>query len=300
MLATLLFAGTHVLADSLYPEHPASAGLVNDFAHVLSQSQEAGLEAELRGFEQNNKVELAVVTMTSLKGRDIEGYANGLFRYWGIGKKGADNGVLLLISTGDRKVRIEVGRRLEDILTDAKTSEIIHSTIAPTYKQGDRADAIINGAHLVMQTLTPALVTENKEILSKEVHQKTTSFLWILIPGFGLLLFGIMATLIHDRKKAKSNPASFDSMDSEKKAPPSSPSTRNTYTRRSARSDDSGFLSGAVVGAVAASVIRSEDDDSSRYSSSFGDTFGGSSDSGGGGFDFGGGDSGGGGSSSDL
>lgn len=77
---------------------------------------------------------MVVVTVQSLGGRDIESYSIGLAREWGIGDKDDDSGVLLLLSTGDRQVRIEVGKGLEGSLTDGKSGRILDSYAVPYLK----------------------------------------------------------------------------------------------------------------------------------------------------------------------
>lgn len=80
---------------------------------------------------------MVVVTVQSLGGRDIESYSIGLAREWGIGDKDDDSGVLLLLSTGDRQVRIEVGKGLEGSLTDGKSGRILDSYAVPYLKNSD-------------------------------------------------------------------------------------------------------------------------------------------------------------------
>jgi uncharacterized protein len=94
--------------------HPVSAfpkaqGYVNDFAGILNSRVSADLESELRAAERQTSAEIVLVTVPSLEGMTIEAYANGLFNEWRIGKRGKDNGVLVLAAPAERHVRIEVG-----------------------------------------------------------------------------------------------------------------------------------------------------------------------------------------------
>ena len=75
--------------------------------------------------------------MPSLQGYDIEDYGYRLGRHWGIGTAALNNGVLLIVAPNERKVRIEVGRGLEPILTDALTRIIIETSILPRFRSGD-------------------------------------------------------------------------------------------------------------------------------------------------------------------
>ena len=89
--------------------------------------------------EQTSTDQLAVVTVKSLEGYSIEDYGIGLARKWGIGQKGKDNGILLIVAPNDRKVRIEVGRRLEPMMTDTMSALIIQNAILPKFRRGDFA-----------------------------------------------------------------------------------------------------------------------------------------------------------------
>lgn len=95
-------------------------GYVNDFAHVLDQTTLAQLENICQEVDQKARAQIAVVTIKSLDGSDIESYAVSLFKKWGVGTKSTDHGVLILLATDDRKYRIEVGYGLEPILPDGK------------------------------------------------------------------------------------------------------------------------------------------------------------------------------------
>lgn len=110
------------------------SGFVNDFAHILSNDQIATLENRLIGIEASTTVEISVVTIPSLGGETIESYANELFQEWGIGKKGKDNGLLLLIAPNEREMRIEVGYGLEPTITDGRASAIIRNTLVPAFR----------------------------------------------------------------------------------------------------------------------------------------------------------------------
>ena len=118
-------------------------GFVNDFAQMLDPSLIPQIETELVNFESETKHEIAVVTIPSLEGDTIENYAVKLFEDWKIGKKGADNGVLFLISRDDRKMRIEVGYGLEGALPDATAHSIITQITTPAFKQGDYGTGVV-------------------------------------------------------------------------------------------------------------------------------------------------------------
>src|SRR6185295_1187940 len=90
-------------------------GYVSDFAGVIDAQSKAELENYCTRVEQQTGAEIALVTIDSLSGEPIEDVANTIFRAWGVGKKGKDEGVLMLLSIGDRRTRLEVGYGLEPI-----------------------------------------------------------------------------------------------------------------------------------------------------------------------------------------
>lgn len=134
LIFTFLFLPQIVFA---YYNPGQPTGFVSDFAGMLSQDTKTNLEQQLRVFENQTKHEIAVVTVPSLQGDTIENFAVKLFEDWGIGKKGADNGVLFLIARDDRKMRIEVGYGLEGALPDATANQIINKIAKPAFQKND-------------------------------------------------------------------------------------------------------------------------------------------------------------------
>lgn len=112
-------------------------GFVTDQANVLSSEQKQALETKLEQFEATSTNEIAIAIIPSLKGDYIENFSVQLFKDWGIGQKGKNNGILILVATQDHQMRIEVGYGLEGALTDAQSSWIINNTLAPALKTND-------------------------------------------------------------------------------------------------------------------------------------------------------------------
>ena len=139
---------------------PAPQGFVNDFANIIVDEDEAVLEQSLVKFQQVIGHEIAVVTVTDLQDTDIELFAVELFQQWGIGKKGEDNGVLLLIAPNERRMRIEVGYGLEPYITDSEASRIIRDVLTPAFRKGDFSGGIAQ---------TVALLQEQARDLSVEL-----------------------------------------------------------------------------------------------------------------------------------
>lgn len=128
-------------AQRVWAAFPTATGYVTDAAHVLDAPAGNTLTTLADDLEQQTTAELAVVTVPSLDGMTVEEYANKLFQAWGIGKKGHDNGVLVLVAPGERKMRIEVGYGLEPVLPDGLAGEIIRTNFTPAFANGDYAQA---------------------------------------------------------------------------------------------------------------------------------------------------------------
>lgn len=125
------------LAAGAYSNPGKPVGFVNDYAGLMSAAARQSLETELSNFEKETRHEIAVVTIPNLGGDTIENFALKLFEDWQIGKKGADNGALFLVSYDDRQTRIEVGYGLEGVLTDAQSFAIIDKIAKPAFRAGD-------------------------------------------------------------------------------------------------------------------------------------------------------------------
>ncbi len=133
---------------------PALTNRVVDAANIIPDDQEALLVAKLAGVEQQSGRQLVVATVPSLEGYPVEDFGYRLGRAWGIGEKGKNNGLILLIAPNDRKVRIEVGYGLEPIMTDALSSVIVNTQILPAFKAGDFPGGIEKGVDAIIPQLT--------------------------------------------------------------------------------------------------------------------------------------------------
>jgi len=116
---------------------PKSGTLVTDYTNTLSAGDKQQLENKLVAFNDSTSTQIAVVIMKSVGEYDINEYGQRLGRAWGIGEKGKNNGVLLLIAMSDHKVAIQTGYGAEGAVTDAATHQIIQTDIVPRFKQQD-------------------------------------------------------------------------------------------------------------------------------------------------------------------
>ncbi|MBN1835606.1 MAG: TPM domain-containing protein [Spirochaetales bacterium] len=131
-------------------EVPRLQGRVNDYAGMISASAKAQLEERMRSLEESDSTQLVVLTIPSLDGEDLEGFALRVAETWAIGQEEYDNGVLLLVSQEERKVRIEVGYGLEGRLTDLQAGRIIDYEIVPRFRAGDFDEGFLRGTDAIV------------------------------------------------------------------------------------------------------------------------------------------------------
>ena len=125
---------------------PAPGAYVNDRAGVMDAGTEGELNGVLADLDAKTRAQVAVLTIKSLDGADLETYAVKTYKNWGIGDKKTSRGVLLLVAVDDRKARIEVGYGLEGILPDGLTGAIQDKYMVPYFKAGDYSTGVSQGA----------------------------------------------------------------------------------------------------------------------------------------------------------
>jgi len=152
VLALGASAGWAVDWKARYP-HPE--GFVSDFAHVIDAASRSQLEAYGGIVERSTGAQMAFVTIPSLEGEPIEDVANTIFRAWGVGQKGANEGILLLLAIQDHRSRLEVGYGLEPILPDGLDGDILRDMRA-ALRQGDYGDAMMAAAQRIGDTIAKA------------------------------------------------------------------------------------------------------------------------------------------------
>lgn len=187
LAALWVFASAPVYAAD--PEFPELTGRVVDNANLLGDADKNQIMAELETLEAKSSDQLVVVTLKSLQGFEIEEFGYKLGRHWGIGQTDKDNGVLLIIAPNERKVRIEVGRRLEPILTDAVSRIIIENGILPRFRSGDYPGGIKNGVKDIIGILSGD-VEEMKLRARAQEDQKDFIALFVTII-WCIIFFGI-------------------------------------------------------------------------------------------------------------
>lgn len=185
---------------------PALAGRVVDEAHVLSPATVRKLDSELADMEAKTGHQLVVVTVPDLQGHEIEDYGYQLGRAWQLGRKGVNDGAILLVAPKERKVRIEVGYGLEPVLTDALTSVILQRKVLPAFKAGQMEQGVVDGAEAVIAqiSLPDDQAKANVAQATASAHDATTrhSRSGGGIPFIGILLvvFWVLSILLRGRR----------------------------------------------------------------------------------------------------
>src|SRR5512133_1583407 len=140
-----LFANGFAFAQEI-PEKPVPQRLVNDFTQTLNQQETGALERKLVAFNDSTSTQIAIVIVPSLQGYDKSDYAQRLAEKWGIGQKGLNNGILILVKpkTADSngQVFIAPGYGLEGIVPDLTAAEIIDNEMIPSFRENDYYGAL--------------------------------------------------------------------------------------------------------------------------------------------------------------
>lgn len=177
VFACLLFCFTNVFAL----EVPALKGRVNDYANVISKNDEQQINEYLSNVENQTGIQIAVLTVPSLKGEDIAAFGVKVAEKWKLGQKGEDNGALLLVAMEERELRIEVGYGLEGLLTDAKCGLIIRNVIIPEFKDGDYSGGIKKGVMNIGGIACGDTEIVDKKVLNEEDEDSGAGLVFMII-----------------------------------------------------------------------------------------------------------------------
>lgn len=317
--AAAAIAMTIVSSAALAWDVPELKARVNDGAELMTPEQRSQLESKLTAFEQSTGHQFAFLSVASLGGVPVEEFGVKTASAWKLGDKKRDDGLLFLVSKGDRKIRIEVGYGLEGVVPDAVASRVIRETIGPAFKRGDWVGGVNAGFDALIAATKPAdtaaseAATPSAKATAKKATHDAENGLEILLAVLGSVFVMVLFSVRRDRKKDERErelSRKFSSYSVSENAHSYEPVTRTytpvserTYvpvpvpipvrsdpeTVRRRRDDDDSYRS------------RNDDNSSSVSTSSFFDDSSSSSGGGfGGGFDGGGGGFGGGGASGDF
>ena len=183
---------------------PEFAHRVIDTTQTLTDSQKESLESSLIGFEKprTDGAQIAVLMIPKLDNETVEQYADRVFIQWKIGRKGQDNGILLVIVKDDKLMRIEVGYGLEGTITDLVASKIIREQLAPQFRQNNYYQGIDNALSVLKQKIdNPTPKCEDNEQGLRIEQLFTENFAYYALVSFVICF--ILAKLLYRKDKTK-------------------------------------------------------------------------------------------------
>ncbi len=188
----LLFLVQTTWAQFNIPEKPSFQTSVYDYAQLLNENEKSDLEAKLIRYSDSTSTQIVVVTVENLKGEDIGILTPKWAQTWGIGDKGKDNGVLILLAKEEKKIWISPGYGLEDRLTAGINGEIVRNIIIPEFKKGSYYNGLDKGADALFD------VFKGKYKGAKQA--KETPF-----PFFAIIIIVVILIVLFSRNKNDKN-----------------------------------------------------------------------------------------------
>lgn len=152
LLLSVLSVQLFAQQNRVFPKEPM--GWVNDYADILSNQEENYLNAKFGFFEDTTSTQIFIVTLNDHQGMAIEQLGAEIGEDWGVGQKGKENGMLILVFPDDRKITIQTGYGLEEFIPDAIAKRIIENEILPEFKNGDYAGGLDKGTTVIMDLLS--------------------------------------------------------------------------------------------------------------------------------------------------
>ncbi len=188
--AILFFFLVSSSAEDVFELPPRPYGPLADFANVIPEEYRIKMTNIAHEVLRSSGTSIVVVTFKTIGQNDINDFANRLFEAWGIGKKGEDRGVLILLAIKERKIRIETGYGLEHLLPDGLVGEILDSYAIPHLRKGDYGQ----GLYSVVVAIASVLEKE-KNTRPSEIHKgrKKGVGLFLLLPLLLILILFILS-----------------------------------------------------------------------------------------------------------
>lgn len=188
----LLFATSMVQAEVAVPV-PVLTSRVTDLTQTLAADQITQLENKLVQLEQTKGSQIAILIVPTTQPETIEQFSIRVVDQWKLGRKGVDDGVLLLVAKDDRTVRIEVGYGLEGVIPDAIANRIINEYIVPAFKQGDFFGGIDQAVQKISGLIQGEPLPEPKQTSSSEESWMPLLIIGVVVVGSVLrMIFGRM------------------------------------------------------------------------------------------------------------
>jgi uncharacterized protein len=182
-------------------ELPRPAGFINDFAGVMSAEDFKKADELAAIVKEKTGAELAIVTVkTFAPYATIEDFSEALFKSWGIGEKGKDNGILLALSVSERKVRIEVGYGLEGAIPDSAAGRILDNNVIPYFRNDDFSGGLLNGYKAIAARIAKEYNVDLSGYDLPEEKESKQSGLEIILTILFILVIGLFVPLFLRRK----------------------------------------------------------------------------------------------------
>jgi len=149
----LLLLALGAASNAVALDVPYLSGRLNDRANLINPAAKERIESRLKALENGTGAQFVVLTIPSLEDEALEDFSMRVVETWKLGRKGIDDGVLLLVARDDRKIRIEVGYGLEPVLTDLESGRIIDYLMVPAFRKGDFEGGIESAAEAISRAI---------------------------------------------------------------------------------------------------------------------------------------------------
>jgi uncharacterized protein len=198
-----------VCAAAAYPVDFAALkpeGYVSDFARVVDPGSRANLERYCSRLDAQTGAQVAVVTLSTLAGEPIEDVANDMFRRWGIGQKGKNEGLLLLLVIQDRKMRMEVGYGLEPVIPDGFSGSILRA-MRPALREGRYGEALTEAVQVAGSRIAEAKGVKLDTTLPRRTRPSASEIPWPVIIGGVVMLLLLLNGVGGGRRRGRGSGA---------------------------------------------------------------------------------------------
>lgn len=210
LIVLFLLIGLSANLFGQFPERPQQGSLVNDFANVLTQQQEKQLLRQLSAFGGKTSTALIIVTIPDLQGFDKAQYAVELAHKWGIGQKGKDNGILILVkpktATSRGEAYIAVGYGLEGVVPDIVANQIVDFEMIPEFKTGDYYAGLARSVNVLME------LTVGEYTADQYAQSKSGDLVGLIPFFFFIVMFVIFAMQGRNRSSGMGSRSSSSSL----------------------------------------------------------------------------------------
>ena len=202
--ASFLLAFAALAADVTDPiPVPKLTGRVVDLTGTLARPEREALEAKLAAFEQSKGSQVAVLLVPSIGPETIEEFATRVTDEWKLGRAGVDDGVLFVIAKQERRMRIQTGRGVQGVLTDALSKRIVAERVSPRFRAGDFAGGIDDGVDAILKAIEgealPAAGPAGRRAGKAGSSASIENFFWlafVVVPVVGMILRSLVGRFL--------------------------------------------------------------------------------------------------------